>query len=282
MIEHSRSDGGHFDINDYYQPLKHKLDSEDNIVINAFELKEAYEKAMSDEMKVNIAILLKEIAQYGRFWLMEGFFPPEEKEKWIEVISPLSTINVLVQEDIRDMILLGTEMKMKEEKQPKMEMKQSVEETKEKDKHGHRRNSKMIKQKSINKTSNKNVNRRKSSMNKKESFDLSEEEMTSPIPKKLDVLRPPLVWNFPIERVIAMKNAALLKEKNETAKVEIRKVSPNICYKDHRVERFMELFNVLYTDAITPTMAVDDKKIDNNTTNLNDTSEKTMNYISAS
>ena len=145
----------------------------------------------------------------------------------------------------------------------------------------------MIKQKSINKTSNKNVNRRKSSMNKKESFDLSEEEMTSPIPKKLDVLRPPLVWNFPIERVIAMKNAALLKEKNETAKVEIRKVSPNICYKEHRVERFMELFNVLYTDAIdyskkkgnsweytftkilnvfqieyqyTPTMAVDDKK----------------------
>lgn len=74
MIEHSRSDGGHFDINDYYQPSKHKLDSEDNIVINAFELKETYEKAMSDEMKVNIAILWKEIAQYGRFWLMEGFF----------------------------------------------------------------------------------------------------------------------------------------------------------------------------------------------------------------
>ncbi len=133
--------------------------------------------------------------------------------------------------------------------------------------------------------------------------------MTSPLPKKLDVLRPPLVWNFPIERVIDMKNALLLKEKNETAKIEIRKVALNICYKDHRVERFMELFNLLYKDAIdyskkkgnsweytftkilnvfqieyqyTPTMAVDDKKFENNnTTNLNETSEKTMNNISA-
>ena len=133
--------------------------------------------------------------------------------------------------------------------------------------------------------------------------------MTSPLPKKLDVLRPPLVWNFPIERVIDMKNALLLKEKNETAEIEIRKVAPNICYKDHRVERFMELFNLLYKDAIdyskkkgnsweytftkilnvfqieyqyTPTVAVDDKKFENNnTTNLNETSEKTMNNISA-
>ena len=36
--------------------------------------------------------------------------------------------------------------------------------------------------------------------------------MTSPLPKKLDVFRPPLVWNFPIERVIDMKNALLLKD----------------------------------------------------------------------
>ena len=55
--------------------------------------------------------------------------------------------------------------------------------------------------------------------------------MTSPLPKKLDVLRPPLVWNFPIERVIDMKNALLLKEKNETAKIEIRKVAPTSAIK---------------------------------------------------
>ena len=55
--------------------------------------------------------------------------------------------------------------------------------------------------------------------------------MTSPLPKKLDVLRPPLVWNFLIERVIDMKNALLLKEKNETAKIEIRKVAPTSAIK---------------------------------------------------
>ena len=32
MIENSRKDGGHFEITDYYQPTKHVLDSEDNIV----------------------------------------------------------------------------------------------------------------------------------------------------------------------------------------------------------------------------------------------------------
>ena len=50
--------------------------------------------------------------------------------------------------------------------------------------------------------------------------------MTSPLPKKLDVLRPPLVWNFPIERVIDMKNALLFKREEPNRKNRNTQSSP--------------------------------------------------------
>ena len=47
-----------------------------------------------------------------------------------------------------------------------------------------------------------------------------------------------------------MKNEALIKEKKEIPKVDIRKVNPNICYQDKRVERFIDQFDVLFKNAI--------------------------------
>ena len=253
MIENSRKDGGHFEITDYYQPTKHVLDSEDNLVINAYELKDTLKKALTEEMKVKIDTLWKEINQYGRFWLMEGYFPPEDKDKWLEAITLLDSINILVQEDIRDMILLNAESKMKEES--KNESKQIEEsklnDTTEKDsKHPHKRNSKILKsQRAVKRSpSIRNVNKKKSS--RKESLEVTEEDLVKPLPKKLDNLRPPIVWNYPIERVIQMKNESLIKEKKEIPKVDIRKVNPNICYQDKRVERFVDQFDVLFKNAI--------------------------------
>ena len=60
--------------------------------------------------------MLKEINSYGRFCLMEGLFPPEDRDKWLDAITALTNINVRVQEDIRDMLLLGNEEKIKNEK----------------------------------------------------------------------------------------------------------------------------------------------------------------------
>ena len=42
---------------------------------------------------------------------MEGYFPPEDRDKWIIAIESLSNINKLVQEDIRDMIITGNDEK---------------------------------------------------------------------------------------------------------------------------------------------------------------------------
>ncbi len=37
---------------------------------------------------------------------MEYYFPPDDRDKWLEVIEILSNVNKLVQEDLRDMIVL--------------------------------------------------------------------------------------------------------------------------------------------------------------------------------
>ena len=55
-----------------------------------------------------------EVAQFGRFFLMEGFFNKSDKDLWIEAIEALSYINELVREDIRDKILNETEEKKNE------------------------------------------------------------------------------------------------------------------------------------------------------------------------
>ena len=84
MISHSRSEGGHFSIEDYYQPTKHAINTENNLVINCFELKDSLKKALTEELNEKIEIMWKEIDLYGRFWLMEGMFPPEDKDKWLK------------------------------------------------------------------------------------------------------------------------------------------------------------------------------------------------------
>ena len=86
MIEHSRKEGGNFSIDDYYQPKKHAINSENNLVINCFELKDSLKKALTEELNEKIEIMWKEIDLYGRFWLMEGMFPPEDKDKWLDAI----------------------------------------------------------------------------------------------------------------------------------------------------------------------------------------------------
>lgn len=92
MMSNSRKEGGHFSIESYYQPTKHILDSEDNLVINCFELKESLKKALTEELNQKNEIIWKEIGLFGRFWLMEGYFPPEDKDKWIDAIIQLTNI----------------------------------------------------------------------------------------------------------------------------------------------------------------------------------------------
>ena len=97
------------------------------------------------------------------------------------------------------------------------------------------------------------------------------------LPKNKNGLRPPFVWNFPIERIEEIreklqKNKERIEEvnrtkhkritkkqtkpkldivfKEESKKNEIRKVNPFPYYHDGRIERFIDLFNELYVNCM--------------------------------
>ena len=116
MMEYSRRDGGHYDITQYYQPTKHQIDTTDNHYFNRYE---ETEDTVNEEKIKTRKLYWNEINQFGRFWIAEGFFPPEDHDIWLEAIQVLAEINELVQEDIRDMILLGKSKEMKLETESK-------------------------------------------------------------------------------------------------------------------------------------------------------------------
>ena len=70
--KNSRKDGGHFTIDQYYQPLKHVIDGPDNIALNAYEINAQIQKQVSADYKENEKLFWAEVEKYGRFWLMEG------------------------------------------------------------------------------------------------------------------------------------------------------------------------------------------------------------------
>ena len=262
MIEHSRKEGGHFSIDDYYQPRKHAINSENNLVINCFELKDSLKKALTEELNEKIEIMWKEINSYGRFWLMEGLFPPEDRDKWLEAITALTNINIRVQEDIRDMLLLGNEDKIKNEKVIEKDKHQlilstssSKDESKDKDEHINkapinRRASKIVRsQKTLARIAKEKAPAKHKKSKRDITLEGDENEFFLTLGKKTEALRPPSVWNFPIDRIETAPNQVSIL-KREMLKTEIRKANPFLSYHDHRVEKFLELFHELFKNAI--------------------------------
>lgn len=47
----------------------------------------------------------QEIGKFGRFFILENFIDPNEKNNWIELVIQLIEINISVREDIRDYLL---------------------------------------------------------------------------------------------------------------------------------------------------------------------------------
>ena len=98
-----------FRYDDSYQISEHYLDQEDNELIFAYEIYGPYKRFFVPSLQERKKKLEKEVKQFGRFWLMEGFFNKNDKRLWIEAIELLSNINELVREDIRDSILNSNE-----------------------------------------------------------------------------------------------------------------------------------------------------------------------------
>lgn len=242
MIKQSRSEGKYFNKDDYYQFNKHILDGENNIVIYAYELNDTLKRTINDEMRESMKIYDNELFKYGRFWLMEGYFPPEDRELWLEAIEILHNINDLVQEDIRDTLLIehkdkipietsDSDRKTSSKLNPLMKKKTTL---------------KGSSKKGFNKVGKETLRRRRSRI---PSFS-EEDEFLRKIPSKFDGLRPPFVWNFPVNHLRNLKNQELLKEGHEPLKTEIRNVDPRKCYKDKRVEKFTEKFNLIFHTAM--------------------------------
>ena len=152
----------------------------------------------------------KEINSYGRFWLMEGLFPPEDRDKWLEAITALTNINIRVQEDIRDMLLLGNEDKIKNEKVIEKDKHQlilstssSKDESKDKDEHINkapinRRASKIVRsQKTLARIAKEKAPAKHKTLKRDITLEGDENEFFLTLGKKTEALRPPSVWNLP-------------------------------------------------------------------------------------
>ena len=304
--KNSRKDGGHFTIDQYYQPLKHEIDGPNNLALYAYEHNTEISKGISENYKDTEKNLWDEINKFGRFWLMEGYFPPEDRDKWIQAIESLSNINRLVQEDIRDMILTGNDEKYKNSnsKIENQTMSRNVYGVGDKntssnkvlntensisdqslnftsDRKVGKKGTKQVKKRSV---SRKGTNLSKHSTHRdkekkssrKESLDSSDRIVAS-LPVNKNGLRPPFVWNFPIERIEEIrektrkdkekieevhrnKNKRMTKKqpkpkldivfKEEVKKNEIRKINAYNYYHDGRIEKFIDLFDELYNNCM--------------------------------
>jgi len=240
--------GRPFKFEDSYQITEHDLMNEDNDLIYAYEIYGAHKNFFKDEIQNKKKRYDDEVKKFGRFWISEGFFQKEDKNLWLEAINILSEVNVLVREDIRDYFLVGKK-KDNSDENDNLSLNSSFQEqnssvsglSKSKSKTAKKGKNKLIpltKKKSLNKTDSKNSkNRRirKLSSHRYSSISTSE---NNKLPKDLNNLRPPSVWNYPIHRIE--------KIIIDGGKKEIRNVNPTVCYKDGRVNKFLKLFEEIY------------------------------------
>ena len=242
-----------FQYEDSYQMTQHDLDHEDNELIFAYEIYGPYKRFFVKELQERKNNYDKEVAQFGRFWLMEGFFNKVDKKLWIEAVEALSCINELVREDIRDSILnekennTGPNEPFKGEETPK----ETYQTNKHKDSSSSSLSSRVyIKRNPKSKiSSNRAGARRKtkegSMLIKKKSLVRQQSLNSVDLTKiNLDSFRPPKVWNYPIMRLKKIKS-----DKNSDLKLamtKIRNVDPTKCYIDGRVQKFNKLFDTIY------------------------------------
>ena len=250
-LHYKEHEGRPFKFEDSYQITQHDLMNEDNELIFAYEIYGSFKKFFNDAIKEKKKKYDEEVKKFGRFWISEGFFKKEDKPLWLEAIDLLSEINTLVREDIRDYFI--TMKKREEEEHDNLNLSSSknnssfleqnsnvsgISKTKTAKK-GKKQLKPLVKKKSLNKTDTKNKRRRKSSSRKYSTNSLSEQNK---LPKDLNNLRPPTVWNFPVHRIE--------KIYIDGNKKEIRNVDPTLCYKDGRVDKFLKLFEEIYQNTL--------------------------------
>ena len=259
-----------FQYKDSYQISEHILEHEDNELIFAYEIYGPHKRFFVKELQERKKKYDKEVNQFGRFWLMEGFFNKDDKNLWIEAIEALSNINELVREDIRDSFLNEKEEKEKdqnkekgndfvEDSDNKLKLYDLKKDTNISNKHKDSSSSSLSSRIYIKKSEKKNINLSRTTNRKKtnekgnkvfikKKIIIRQQSLNSIDFNKLNIdsFRPPKIWNYPIYRLRKLK-----KERSQDTQIEIatiRNVDPTKCYVDGRIERFNKLFDKIYNN----------------------------------
>ena len=238
---------------DYFQISQYELDNLYVDYIYSYDVKRnpTYGSSICEELDKTKKLIEEDIIRHeGRYWILEGFFDTKQKDEWIEAIEVLRNISDLVQDDIRDFILHGNK---NEDGGKNRDRRESHRSGSKKGFSSSNSIQKVIKDRG---TSGKGKKKDpKKIMTKKQDTNHSiESDDDSQVNKKTDLkseyLRPPNVWNFPLED---LKYLNFMKSKNKEDKfldesmpnADIRKVDPRDFYKDGRVRTFISMLEKL-------------------------------------
>ena len=276
MVAECKKKGKKISNDDYFQLSKLGLQSKENkndvLYYNYNFTKKV--KTFTEEQLTLKKTYEHEVKTYGRFWKLENYINPQEKQQWIDMIEQLLNINELVRDDIKNYFLLSTLPKYMEDLSNTQSRKSTVKglPVGTQSKNASRTNSRVAsragspkrrlsKKQSASriktpkgKLGNNNVGRKRS-----DSF-MSEDtiEKNKLLNTNIDNLKPPHVWNFPVDRVKKMQEemsnemkSAKKKDKDINIKNEIKIESdPKDSYVDGRVNKFIDTFNVLFDNMM--------------------------------
>ena len=266
-------------IDNYFQTTKLSLDSIDEF--NSFnyynfedyvaEATNSYSTEIKNEISLNKITLNQELKKIGRFFILENFIDPDQKDNWIELAIQLIEINSAVREDIKDHLLRTTSKRIitsgdnesvhsskRSSRKPSRNPSRS---TSRKPTHRHKEglnisnnnlnnlNNKKLKKLNSN-ASSVNMSNNKKIGKKKKKREMSMENLTIDDSSKnllifkdikISRFKPPFIWHFPIERIREIQ-----KKNNNNNEIGTKNIDFKQVYKDGRVEKFLELFEAVF------------------------------------
>ena len=278
-------------IDNYYQTTKLNLDSMDEF--NSFnyynfdnyvaEVTNSYSTEMKKKIIENKKILTQEIQKIGRFFILENFIDPDQKDNWIDLTFQLIEINKAVREDIKDHLLrssskrvivtsgdneIKNESKAPSKKPSRNASRKPSRNPSRKPTHLHKENSilndstrkpKKLNQSlnsanpnesmlRLNKGSAKKHEKKKKREMSMENVNMTIDDSTNNVLDFKDIpihrFKPPFIWNFPVDKIREMKKKS--SDGGYKHEINTKLMDFKKVYKDGRIEKFLELFEAVF------------------------------------
>ena len=273
-------------IDNYFQTTKLNLDSIDEF--NSFnyynfdnyiaEVTNSYSPEIKKQINADKITLNQELKKIGRFFILENFIDPDQKDNWIELTNQLIEINSAVREDIKDYLLRSASKRVittgdKDNESINSSKNQSRKTSRNASRSTSRKPTNRYKDGvNINNINNNNLNNKKqkklssntntikvTTSNKltkisgkkherKKKREMSMENLNFEDSSKnlliykdikISRFKPPFIWHFPIERIREL-------QKKNNYEIGVKNIDFKQIYKDGRVEKFLELFEAVF------------------------------------